>query len=83
MDEKPAPFVLRLHLSDDVVIARQQLVDGMQIKAGVRVRGLIPPGHKVAIRDIAQGEAIRRYGQIIFSQNFYLSHLNYGAPDGI
>ena len=28
-------------------------------------RGLIPPGHKVATRDIAQGEPVRRYNQII------------------
>jgi hypothetical protein len=34
-------------------------------KEGVRVAGLVPPGHKLAVRDIAAGEPVRRYGQII------------------
>ena len=60
-----SPLVLRLHPSDDVAIARQQLIDGMLLDAGVRVRGLIPAGHKVSLRDVTRGESIRRYGQII------------------
>jgi altronate hydrolase len=32
---------------------------------GVAVRGLIPPGHKVAVRAIAPGQPVRRYNQII------------------
>ena len=31
----------------------------------VVIRGLIPPGHKVATRDIALGDPVRRYNQII------------------
>ncbi|MDB5876839.1 MAG: galactonate dehydratase, partial [Variovorax sp.] len=58
-----APFI-RLHPSDDVVIARAQLVGGTPIEAIVS-RGLIPPGHKVAMRAIATGEPVRRYNQII------------------
>jgi altronate hydrolase len=57
------PFI-RLHPSDDVLIARSQLVGGAQAE-NVTVKGLIPPGHKVATRDIAQGEPVRRYNQII------------------
>ncbi|MES2940947.1 MAG: altronate dehydratase family protein [Pseudomonadota bacterium] len=57
------PFI-RLHPQDDVVIARAQLVGGASIE-GVQVKGLIPPGHKVATRAIAQGEPVRRYNQII------------------
>ena len=47
---QPDPFI-RLHAKDDVVIARQQLFGGTSIE-GVSVRGLIPGGHKVAIRDL-------------------------------
>ena len=60
---QPDPFI-RLHAKDDVVIARQQLFGGTSIE-GVSVRGLIPGGHKVAIRDLKTGDPIRRYNQII------------------
>ncbi|NBX56557.1 MAG: altronate dehydratase, partial [Betaproteobacteria bacterium] len=55
---------IRLHAADDVVIARQQLLSGATIE-GLRVQGLVPPGHKIATRHIAQGEPVRRYNQII------------------
>jgi altronate hydrolase len=57
------PFIL-LHPSDDVLIARAQLVGGTTA-GNVVVKGLIPPGHKVAARAIAAGEPVRRYNQII------------------
>src|SRR5205085_10649905 len=57
------PFI-RLHPNDDVLIARTQLVGGTTIE-NVTARGLIPPGHKVAVRDIAAGQPVRRYNQII------------------
>jgi altronate hydrolase len=57
------PFI-RLHPADDVLIARAQLVGG-SVAENVTIRGLIPAGHKVATRAIAQGEAVRRYNQII------------------
>jgi len=57
------PFI-RLHPNDDVLIARSQLVGGTTVEA-IQVRGLIPAGHKVAVRHIAQGEPVRRYNQII------------------
>src|SRR5689334_19412986 len=57
------PFI-RLHPADDVLIARSQLVGGA-VAENVTVKGLIPPGHKIATRDIAQGEPVRRYNQVI------------------
>ncbi|MGH6609228.1 MAG: UxaA family hydrolase, partial [Burkholderiaceae bacterium] len=60
------PLVLRLNAADDVVIARRQLVAGTLIKGeGVTVIGLIPPGHKLAVRAIAKDAPVRRYNQII------------------
>jgi altronate hydrolase len=57
---------LRLHADDDVVIARQQLMAGTFLpEENVNVIGLVPPGHKLAVREIAPGQPVRRYGQII------------------
>jgi len=58
--------VIRLHPDDDVVIALDQLVSGTTIASeNVAVAGLIPPGHKMAVRAVSAGAAVRRYGQII------------------
>ena len=59
------PFI-RIHPADDVIIARRQLVGGTVLPSvGITVAGLIPPGHKVAVRDIAAGQPVRRYNQVI------------------
>ncbi len=60
----PAP-VIRLHPDDGVLIARASLPPGTVLEAGVTTIERIPAGHKVAIRPLAVGEPIRRYGQII------------------
>lgn len=58
--------VIRLHPDDDVVIARRQLMGGTVLPdEGVVVAGLVPPGHKVAVRTLASGQPVRRYGQVI------------------
>ncbi len=62
---------VRLHPQDNVAIARTDLVDivlTVEEATGtyeVVVPGPIPTGHKVALRPIAPGEPVRRYGQII------------------
>ena len=57
---------IRIHPADNVVIARRQLVGGTVIAdEGITIAGLIPPGHKVATKVIAAGDAVRRYNQII------------------
>ncbi len=61
----PAPTI-RLHPADDVVIARAQLVGGTVLAdEGVTVAGLVPPGHKVAVRAIPAGQPVKRYDQVI------------------
>src|SRR5579871_1547877 len=60
----PAP-VIRLHPDDGVLIARSSLPAGLAVAEGVTTVERIPAGHKVAIRPIAVGEPVRRYGQII------------------
>ncbi|WXL26978.1 altronate dehydratase family protein [Ectopseudomonas mendocina] len=63
--ENVALAAIRLNPLDDVLIARQALPPGLQLPEGFQVREAIPAGHKVATRNIAAGEALRRYGQII------------------
>jgi len=61
-----APPVIRIHPADDVVIARVQLLGGTRIDSeGITVAGLVPPGHKLAVRAIRQGQPVRRYNQVI------------------
>ena len=58
--------VIRIHPADDVVIARVQLLGGTRIDSeGITVAGLVPPGHKLAVRAIAAGQPVRRYNQVI------------------
>ena len=58
--------IIRIHPADDVVIARHQLLGGTVLASeGVTVSGLVPPGHKLAVRAIAAGQPVRRYNQII------------------
>ena len=80
---------IRLHAADDVVIARQQLISG-SIVEDVAVRGLVPPGHKLAMRHIAAGEPVRRYNQIIgfasqaiaAGEHIHVHNLNLGDNKG-
>ena len=57
--------VIRLHPDDSVVIARATLLPGASVEGSLTATDRIPAGHKVAVKPIATGEPIRRYGQII------------------
>ena len=57
---------IRLHPDDDVVIARAEIPTGTLVtREKVHTLVTIPAGHKLAVRDVAQGEPLRRYNQII------------------
>jgi len=62
--ETAEPRTLRLHAEDNIAVAIDPLAAGLEV-AGVTTRGPIPRGHKVATREIAEGAAIRKFGQII------------------
>ncbi|WP_219214175.1 UxaA family hydrolase [Variovorax boronicumulans] len=61
--------LLQLHPSDHVGVARAELAAGtatfFSTSDKIIVAEKIPAGHKVALRVIDKGEAVRKYGQII------------------
>jgi altronate hydrolase len=62
----PMAELRTIHLSpdDNVVIAVDQIAQGATA-AGLTASERIPRGHKMAIVPIAEGEPVRKYGQII------------------
>ena len=65
-DRTTAPIVL--HPADDVAVVGQDTPAGTRLSAGnvtVSTTIAIPSGHKVALRAIAPGETVRKYGQVI------------------
>jgi altronate hydrolase len=66
-------LAVRLHPNDNVAIAKQDLLPHTMLGLGsekyphtlVRVRQRIPSGHKIALWEIAVGEPVRRYAQVI------------------
>src|SRR5215471_7974270 len=59
---------IHLHPTDNVAVARVPIAVGTDLVIeGMPVRTVdaIPAGHKVALWDIAQGEVVERYGQVI------------------
>ncbi|MDH3320437.1 MAG: altronate dehydratase family protein, partial [Betaproteobacteria bacterium] len=61
-----AELTIRLHPEDDVVIARVEIPAGTMIqRESLRTESVIPAGHKLAARSVAQGKPVRRYNQII------------------
>jgi altronate hydrolase len=57
--------IIQLHKDDNVVVARATLLQGTAVAEGVVALVRIPPGHKVAVRAIQEGEPVFKYNQII------------------
>jgi altronate hydrolase len=65
--------MIHLHPNDNVAIATFALSPGSDVvvklasgeRMTLQVEGEIPPGHKVAIYELAPGDPVRRYGQVI------------------
>jgi altronate hydrolase len=60
--------LIHLHSTDNVAVARVPIPAGTDLVVeGLPVRTVdaIPAGHKVALWDIAPGEVVERYGQVI------------------
>lgn len=58
--------IIRLHPNDPIVVALRDLASGEGLGvAGVVARQPIPSGHKVAVRPIAEGQAVLKFGTVI------------------
>ena len=65
---RPAATVIRLHPSDNVVVAAARVPGrrgALVASEGVRSLEAVPFGHKLATRFIAAGEPVLKYGQAI------------------
>jgi altronate hydrolase len=57
---------IRLNRTDNVVVARVDLLPGTRLEdEGIATAGHVPPGHKVATAPVRAGEPVKKYGQII------------------
>ena len=59
---------IQLHSNDNIAVARVPLAAGQVLKINgneITVRDAVPAGHKVALRRIAPGESVVRYGQMM------------------
>ncbi len=64
--DKPGstPRILQLDERDNVAVAVDAIPPGVIVR-GVTARHRIPKGHKMALADLAEGDAIMKFGQII------------------
>ena len=62
------PTVILVHDGDDVCVALRDIVTGTEVETnGLRlvVGSDVPKGHKIAVRAIAEGEPVHKYGFVI------------------
>ena len=63
-DRAKTPRVLRLHPDDNLVVSIDPILPGA-VAEGVTAIARVPKGHKMATVAIAEGEPVRKFGQII------------------
>ena len=61
------PRLIRVHAKDNVAVVVNEggLPAGTKLASGLELREAIPEAHKVTLADLAQGDAIMRYGVTI------------------
>lgn len=59
------PATLKIHPSDNVLVALQPVVKGQTIEGGLVAAEDVPFGHKIALKPIAAGEPVIKYGYSI------------------
>jgi galactarate dehydratase len=59
----PAPRLIVMHTHDNVAVVAHEggLRAGTVTAEGLTLRDTVPQGHKVALTDLAEGQAVRRY----------------------
>jgi galactarate dehydratase len=63
----PAPLYIKMHEADNVAIVVNNggLPAGTKFDSGLTLVDKVPQAHKVALKDLAEGEAVRRYNVTI------------------
>lgn len=66
-NQKKIPLYIKIHQTDNVAIVVNEggMPKGTIFSSGLELKEAVPQGHKVALCDLAQGEAIIRYGEVI------------------
>lgn len=61
------PLYVKVHERDNVaiIVNPEGLPAGAGFASGLRLTEAIPQSHKVALSDLAEGEPVRRYGEVI------------------
>lgn len=67
LTEKQAPLYLKMDEADNVAVVANTggLPEGTVFPNGLKLLEHVPQGHKVALSDLKQGDAIIRYGEVI------------------
>ena len=62
-----APLYIKIHVDDNVAIVANDggLSAGTIFPDGLTLLEHVPQGHKLALTDLAEGDAVRRYGVVI------------------
>ncbi len=64
--DQTAGLTIRLSPKDNVVVSRAEILEATAVPMeGVTTRNIVPTGHKLATRAIAEGEPVVKYDQII------------------
>ena len=58
------PRAVRLNTSDNVIVAVDNIEPGVTV-LDVKAKQRVPRGHKMAAKEIRQGEPITKFGQVI------------------
>jgi altronate hydrolase len=56
---------VKIHPDDDVIVCLAEVAAGEELAPGISARQPTPKGHKLALRAIAAGEPVRKYGAVI------------------
>lgn len=64
---RPTPVIIQMHPNDNVAVVANDggLPAGSGLTNGLILLERVPQGHKVALENIAQGEAVKRYNVVI------------------
>ncbi|WP_332608267.1 galactarate dehydratase [Achromobacter sp. ESBL13] len=62
-----APVLIKIHADDNVAIVANEggLPAGTVLPDGLQLVDAVPQGHKVALRDLAEGDAVVRYNVVV------------------